>query len=285
MKESTLDPDFKNERHLFKITEDTIFDGLKIKIMDDDVGRDDVVGSVCINLFDYAAVSTDGVEIPRERLYPLRKGGELVAVVEFLPSCNLQVTCFEGKELRNPNLVGKTFDPYLYFESDSLCGGNNKLVLKSKTHSNGSKTPQWKEEKLYGLLSDHHSITVTAYDDDAGRDDVIGKCEVNLSDVYKDGSLTKWYDLKTKRGKYAGEVKIGFEVRPGRGVSSEGQRLRGYPVAREGKPDDGGITAYTIHGYGVRGKVFDLPYRIPKARRKKKEEGDDNANAKEKKKK
>ena len=129
MKESSLDPDFKNEMHLFKVTEDTIFDGLRIKIMDDDIGRDDVVGSVCIDLFEYAGVSTDGVEIPRERLYRLKKGGELVAVVEFLPTCNLQVTCYEGKELRNPNLIGKTFDPYLYFESESNCN-NNKVVLK-----------------------------------------------------------------------------------------------------------------------------------------------------------
>ena len=268
LKDGGLDFSLNREIFNFWIDEDAFFNGLQCDVWDDDTGRDDLIGSVTIDLFQYAALATTDLEPPRDRVYPLRKGGEFVACVEFFPCVNLQIVVFEGKGLRNPNMIGKTFDPYLLFESESLCNykGGGGLKLRSKTDNDGSKTPDWKEQELYGLLCDHKEMVVTCYDDDVGKDDFIGVFKLNLVELYKEGSLDRWWELKSKNGKKScGEVKVKFTVKTARGVSLDVERKLGYPVGRELRGvggegfEDDVIVPYTLRGYGVKGRVYEKP--------------------------
>ena len=43
-KDSSLDPTFGNQQFVFWMDEEAFFNGLKIEIWDDDVGRDDLMG-------------------------------------------------------------------------------------------------------------------------------------------------------------------------------------------------------------------------------------------------
>ena len=264
---------------VFWMDEEAFFNGLKVDIYDDDVGRDDLIGSVAIDLFQYAAVATTNVEPPKERIYPLRKGGDLVACVEFFTCVNLQVTLLEGKNLKNPNFMGKTFDPYVYITGESVCGKNGgSIKLRGKTHNDGNANPNWNGEELYCLLCDHKELKVSVFDDDVGKDDLIGQTTINLTDVYKDGTLTKWYEIKSKNGKKVhGEIKVGMTVKTSRGVSRAVTSKIGYPAFwdRRGRfltdaddkkkydptPEDDWeemiVQPYTIQGYGVRGKQYD----------------------------
>ena len=277
IKDSDLDPKFGRQVFNFWCEETAFFSGLRCELYDDDVGRDDLIGSVNIDLFQYAAVATTNIEAPKDRIYPLKKGGELVACIEFFTCVNLQVIVQQGKALRNPNMFGKTFDPYVSITGTSICGekeGLGGLKLRSKTHSDGNATPNWKNEELYGMLCDHKTLKLTAYDDDVGKDDVIGLCDIDLTDVYKDGSVDKWFEIKSKNGKKScGEVKLKLTVKSSRGVSGDVERKVGYPVCwdRRGVPEEKWDTdlqtPFAIRGYGVRGKQYDrvVPARATQA--------------------
>lgn len=176
-----LDVNLDREIFTFWCDEESMFNGVKVDVWDDDIGRDDLMASATLDLFQYSAAATEILEPPRDLLYHLRKGGELVACMEFFPVVNLQIAMYEGRDIHNPNMLGKTFDPYLMFTSKSRAGvkkgkkkeeekgGKGNLSLRGKTHSNGSKTPNWEGEELYGMLCDHRFITVVCYDDDVGK--------------------------------------------------------------------------------------------------------------------
>lgn len=279
MNDSSLDPSFDHQMFVFWMDEEAYFNGLKVDIYDDDVGRDDLIGSVVIDLFQYAAVATTNVEPPKERIYPLRKGGEVVACVEFFTCVDLQVVLLEGRNLKNPNFLGKTFDPYVLLSGGSVCGKNGGGVkMRGKTHSDGNATPNWKEEELYTLLCDHKELKLEVFDDDVGKDDLIGQTTISLLDIYKDGSVEKWYEIFNKSGKKVhGEVKLRFTVKSARGVSRAVSSKIGYPAfwdkrgryltdkddKKKYDPTDADewaekvVQPYTIQGYGVRGKQYD----------------------------
>jgi len=278
-----LDLDLGREVFTFWCDEGSMFEGVKVDVWDDDVGRDDLMASCTLDLFQYSAASTEVWESPKDLVYYLRKGGELVVCCEFVPVVNLQVVVCEGRDLRNPNMMGKTFDPYLLFESKSRAGvgtaakdkvkekgGIGNLKLRSKTDSDGSKVPNWGEEELYGMLCDHKVLVISAFDDDVGKDDFIGKCEVDLCELYKEGSLDRWWELKSKNGKKkCGEVRVKFNVKAQRGVSGEVERKVGYPSGWDlrgvGGVEEDVVVGLTVKGYGVKGRVYDKP--VPVGRR------------------
>merc|ERR1711871_290539 len=66
-KDSVLDPVFDRQVFNFWCEEGAFFNGLKVDIYDDDIGRDDLMGSVTIDLFQYAAAATTHVEAPKDR--------------------------------------------------------------------------------------------------------------------------------------------------------------------------------------------------------------------------
>jgi hypothetical protein len=124
------DPKFgegdEGETLLIWCTEDTLWDGLSVDIWDDDVGRDDHMGMFKVDLFQYAALCTvngDGPDDKVDRMFPVRtKGGkaagELKAEMDFYPVVELTVTVKEGRNLYNPNLLGKS-DPYVAAPSEA----------------------------------------------------------------------------------------------------------------------------------------------------------------------
>ncbi|GMI32604.1 hypothetical protein TrCOL_g7358 [Triparma columacea] len=265
--DSDLDPKFDRQVFNFWCEEGAFFNGLKCDLYDDDVGRDDLMGSVAIDLFQYAAAATTNIESPKDRVYPLKKGGELVACIEFFTCINMQVIVQEGRNLKNPNMFGKTFDPYVYITGKSICGdneGEGGFKLRSKTHSDGSKAPNWENEELYAMLCDHKTIRLEVFDDDVGKDDLIGAVNIEIPDIIKEGSVDKWFEIKSKNGKKShGEIKLKINVKNARGVSGDVSKKQGYPVCWDKRGVDKDkweeelCTPYTVQGYGVRGKVYD----------------------------
>jgi hypothetical protein len=150
-------------------------------------------------------------------------------------------------------------------------GGIGNLKLRGKTHSDGSKTPNWEGEELYGMLCDHREVMVTCWDDDVGKDDYIGGVGVDLLEIYKEGVVERWWELKSKNGKKkCGEVRLKFAVKTARGVSNEVEQKFGYPCGWDlrgvGGVKEEIVPAMTIRGYGVKGKAFEKP--VPVRRRR-----------------
>ena len=125
---------FGREQLLLWCTAREMFEPFKIEIWDDDVGADDKIGGLDISLFEYAALSVQGEDNVVLRSYMLvdkgKPGGELIAVLECLPCCNLDISCVKGVNLRNPNWIGKT-DPYIRFEMESQCKAGSNVIRSS----------------------------------------------------------------------------------------------------------------------------------------------------------
>lgn len=64
--------------------------------------------------------------------------------------------------------------------------GNEKK--RTQTHSGGGKKPQWTDTLVFN--SKEQMMKVTVYDDDFGKDDLVGEATVNLNQLYNNPNRT-----------------------------------------------------------------------------------------------
>ena len=123
-------------------------------------------------------------------------------------------TLVEGKQLKVPGMFksGKGMDPYVYVES-------GKAKARGRTISNGGKDPVFGEEELL-VYCDEGSWqkpgTMTVFDDDIGRDAVVGKTNFDLlkimtpedkMDSDKEGGVINGALTKGKKATECGELR------------------------------------------------------------------------------
>ena len=82
-------------------------------------------------------------------------------------------------------------------------------IQKTHTANDQGKTPSW-SDTLSFMTNNEVSMRVEMWDEDVGKDDFIGECDVPLTDVYRQQRANNWYTLK-KKGKSSGQVMICFE--------------------------------------------------------------------------
>ena len=78
---------------------------------------------------------------------------------------------------------------------------------RTKTCKGGGKSPQWSDTLAFN--SQDSMLRVTLYDDDFGKDDLIGEGTLNLNQLYSMPNRTEneYIDL-VRKGKSAGRVLI-----------------------------------------------------------------------------
>jgi Ca2+-dependent lipid-binding protein len=67
------------------------------------------------------------------------------------------------------------------------CIGNERK--RTKTHSGGGKKPQWTDTLVFNTKD--NIMRVSVYDDDLGKDDLVGEATVNLTQLYNNPNRTE----------------------------------------------------------------------------------------------
>lgn len=93
-----------------------------------------------------------------------------------------------------------TMDPYVTIQ----CGS---AKAKTKTHTDGGKTPSWTGALTLKLTGTEDTITFSVWDKDVGDDDLVGTGVLSLATLYAAGYYKDWIELQYK-GKPAGELYV-----------------------------------------------------------------------------
>merc|ERR1719230_2456589 len=178
MKNCGKNADFKNEECFFDMHDPnaTMLDGdivLNVAIWDDNMVTDDLLGEVDISILRFF----EGTRV--KDWFPLslpksttKLDSEIFLEINFEEAIigMLSVTLYEGRNLKNMELVGKQ-DPYCKFDF-----GKN-YTKRSKTVKKGGRNPYFREEELLFWVSKdnwHNELGIQCFDEDVGSDDIIG---------------------------------------------------------------------------------------------------------------
>lgn len=208
---------------LFKLEENGDVN-LVVDLMDDNMMRDTVLGSVTIPLKENYLSKPN---VSSEASYNLSGGagaGTLTLRVTFLKAKlgALLVTVVDAKNLANRAGImssAKSMDPYVQVSV------NKAKPARSRTINNGGKTPNFNNQELLVFCDEHHSwrkdLEMSVYDDNIGADAVIGKTSVSLLNYMNPKDVTdadaenpiSTFGLAYK-GKSAGELRAGLRFLP-----------------------------------------------------------------------
>jgi Ca2+-dependent lipid-binding protein len=132
--------------------------------------------------------------------------------IEFLPASEgvLVVTAYEGRNLKNMELIGKQ-DPYCKYTI------GKKLKRRTRTVNKGGTNPFFNEEEVEFWIGKNdwgHPCVFSCLDEDVGSDDLIGGRRFSLLPFFTQTEPTHdWFEISNK-GKPAGEVQLRFEFFP-----------------------------------------------------------------------
>ncbi len=88
-----------------------------------------------------------------------------------------------GMLTKDTNMFGK-MDPYVV----CIIGSQKQ---RTATHSGGGKKPQWQTTLQFQLQNPESLMRVAVYDDDLGKDDLVGEGTVNLNQLYGNPGRTE----------------------------------------------------------------------------------------------
>lgn len=245
------DPYFAGEEILLWMDGTNWLDDIKIKVFDDDLAQPVLLGSTQFSLLPYFAVKPDQA---KEEIFDLtyqdefaattELAGELVMKITFLEAGVLEVVCMQAKNLGGA-APSTRMDPYLVCTAE---GQAAKISRHTHTDKDGGADPQWNAKLSFDIV-DQYLLDVAAYNQEpSGSDTLIGNCQVSLLPVFKTGSLSSWFTLKTKTdGKFmkeAGDVYLS--------LSFDGPTMVGFPQHRPG------IATFDDSGRGKRAAAVDF---------------------------
>jgi hypothetical protein len=102
----------------------------------------------------------------------------------------------------------------LFFCADPYCSVQCAAGLtirdkwRSKTHAGGGKTPSWNEKHTFNVVEGDDRLNIQVYDEDTGKDDLIGSVCIDLNSLYQRGTRDEFFPLTTTTGKPAGEIRV-----------------------------------------------------------------------------
>merc|ERR1712187_128969 len=170
--------------------------GMKIRIYDDDWGKDDKIGECSLDLGtliatgdaqEFEKIVDDGVFSDATIKFTVQTDGSWGNPDG--GSGNLTVLVKSCSGLDDADFAGTT-DPYAYLQIE---GCDSQQTDKKE----GTINPEWEQELTFEGIENPLSKTlkIKIYDDDTwSRDDKIGECEVDLSEL-KMGEGPKDYDM------------------------------------------------------------------------------------------
>jgi Ca2+-binding EF-hand superfamily protein len=187
-------PYFGEEELLFWFGDDLWTEPMALKVFDEDIGSDDLIGDATFSVLHFMAHRG-----AQEHAIPLRnKGspaGEVLMRIEFLPAGILTVTCHAAKQLRSVDAIGRQ-DPYVKLTLD---GRAVQMVRKTKTDTDGGGEPEWGGEVFRFDVVDQYNLQVEIWDEDSvGADDLIGAASLSLLPIFRYGYADDWLKLWVK---------------------------------------------------------------------------------------
>jgi len=119
---------------------------------------------------------------------------------------NLKVTIVEAKNLKDEDTMGKG-DPYVKLILDD----HNSQSTKPKK---GELNPVYNETFNFNI-DGQKGLKLEVWDKDPGKDDLIGKSDINLSNVMTNGHDDEWVKIKQHMiGRSKGEVHLTMDFTP-----------------------------------------------------------------------
>ncbi|KAE8909194.1 hypothetical protein PF005_g6158 [Phytophthora fragariae] len=187
-------PYFGEEELLFWFNEDLWTQPMTLRVFDEDIGSDDLIGDAKFPVLHFMAHRG-----AQEHAIPLRnKGspaGEVLMRIEFLPAGVLTVTCHSAKQLRSVDAIGRQ-DPYVKLTLD---GRATQMVRKTKTDTDGGSEPEWGGQVFQFDIVDQYNLQVEIWDEDSvGADDLIGAASLSLLPIFRYGYADDWLKLWVK---------------------------------------------------------------------------------------
>ncbi|KAE9045219.1 hypothetical protein PR002_g2358 [Phytophthora rubi] len=187
-------PYFGEEELLFWFNEDLWTQPMTLRVFDEDIGSDDLIGDAKFPVLHFMAHRG-----AQEHAIPLRnKGspaGEVLMRIEFLPAGVLTVTCHSAKQLRSVDAIGRQ-DPYVKLTLD---GRATQMVRKTKTDTDGGSEPEWGGQVFQFDIVDQYNLQVEIWDEDSvGADDLIGAASLSLLPIFRHGYADDWLKLWVK---------------------------------------------------------------------------------------
>ena len=197
---------------------------LTVGIWDSNRFADDLLGEVTLSILDFMEMEDDHYGVLNSNRsvdwwplsYATKNGvipaGEVRLQIEFLPAAEgmLVITAYEGRNLKNMELIGKQ-DPYCKYTL------GKKLKKRTRTVKKGGTNPFFNEEEVefwIGPTDWGHPLVFSCLDEDVGSDDLIGGRRFSLMPFFTQTEPTHdWFEISNK-GKPTGEVQLRFEFFP-----------------------------------------------------------------------
>ena len=100
----------------------------------------------------------------------------------------LKIHVHEARLTHDTETFGK-MDPYCVFET-------RQQRVRTKTLNGAGKTPNWLGEMLtFDVKYIGDDISLSIWDDDPGKDDLIGTSEIKISSLCVGSGLDEWFKL------------------------------------------------------------------------------------------
>ena len=196
---------------------------LHVGLWDSNRFSDDMLGEVTISVLDFMEMddkrygvlnvneSTDWWPMQFVTKNGVVAAGEIRLRITFLPSMQgvLVITCYEGRNLKNMELIGK-MDPYCKFTL-------GKEKKQTKVVKKGGTNPYFNEEEVRFWISERNwgaPLVVSLFDQDIASSDLIGGRRFSLLPFFTQSeAMQDWFEI-TNKGKPTGEVQLKFEFFP-----------------------------------------------------------------------
>jgi hypothetical protein len=216
-KNQSKNADFKSEALFFDMQDPKgmLLDGdiaLKLSVWDDNMISDDLLGEADVSILQFFEGKRVRQWVPL--MFPGAAKSTSEIYVEFFFEVAmvgmLCITTFEGRDLKNMELVGKQ-DPYVKY---SL---GEQYSKRTKTVDKGGRNPYFKEEELLFWISKdnwHNDLEIHCFDEDVGSDDLIGKAKFSiLPYMTQDDPKQELLPLKNK-DRDTGELMLSINFMP-----------------------------------------------------------------------
>merc|ERR1712002_730511 len=116
------------------------------------------------------------------------KSGQILLEAEFTSNEIQETSIIKAKELQKKGLFGKP-DPYM-----TIAFGEEKFTSPIIKNNNN---PEWKYPLEFDINeSSPKNIRVDVYDEDFGKDDLLGSANIQLSDLTNNRDCTNWVPLE-----------------------------------------------------------------------------------------
>ena len=127
---------------------------------------------------------------------------------------------------------------------------------RSKTHAGGGKEPNWNDKHSFNVVEGDDRLNVQVYDEDSGKDDLIGSVSIDLNTLFQRGTRDEFFPLTTSTGKNAGEIRVVLQFQPQGSAASSGAPISNpYNTPAATAPSPGAPPA----GYGAPPANYGAP--------------------------